>query len=562
EFSIKDLATNKEKYLKAVIEELKRRGFFKVNSPVKLYDNVLVGRKRTHPRKANATSTAPPSVEPDATHEDYDHYQEYVDLLQFNPNLILYGPPGTGKTFSVEKIIEAFEYDRTEEETTFQELTEQGRVRFVTFHQSFSYEEFVEGLRPMTNDNESGQSHGLKYEVKPGILRQMANKAVISQLQEDFEGNQLQHIGESSTVWKVSLGSRGKEEEVYKDCIQSNTIAIGWLPGEDLHNWSKQDIYQALEKENTNGSDRPTNDSDTIYKFVNEIQIGDVVLVFASVNSIRAIGVVTGAYYRDETKPNYYFHRRKVSWLKIFDQPFEILKYNDNVRLTLKTVYKLTRIEFSDIKEMLQIDEAENKKPKSAALPHFLIIDEINRGNISKIFGELITLIEKDKRDKIKVQLPYSQSTFSLPANLYIIGTMNTADRSIALLDTALRRRFAFKELEPDVEVIKNNDPFVDDDIDLALLLERLNEQITQKIDRDHRIGHAYFLDVYHLKQLKLIWYYQILPLLMEYFYNDGKAIASIVTSNFIDENSAQIKWIEHDERFKQAIVNVQNQKL
>jgi 5-methylcytosine-specific restriction protein B len=561
DFAIKDHATNKEKYLRAVIDGIQKKGYFKVISPIKLYDNILVGRKKTKRRSTSSTVSVPvPVLDSDHEMEDYDEYQDYVELLKFSPNLILYGPPGTGKTYSVEKIIEAFEYDRTNEAKTFQTLNEEGRIRFVTFHQSFSYEEFVEGLRPVTTTEEEIQEGGgvnLKYTVQPGILRQIANKAVISQLQKEFKKDELKNLNESSNIWKVSLGARGKEESVYNDCISSETIAIGWLAEHNLEGWNKRKIYEKLKAGDTGWSENPTNDADSINKFVNEIQIGDIVLIFASVTSIRAVGVVEGDYFRDESKSYGYPHRRKVTWLKTFETPIDILRYNGNVRLTMKTIYELSRIKFSDIKEMLEMKDDNDLQTESEALPHFLVIDEINRGNISKIFGELITLVEKDKRDKVKLQLPYSQSIFSLPSNLYLIGTMNTADRSIAILDTALRRRFVFKELEPNSEVIRADNPIIEDDIDLANLLDTINERIAQRVDRDHRIGHSYFLNIYDLNQLKIVWYYQILPLLMEYFYNDGEAIAEVVTDAFIDKRTSQIKWISSDSEFKNAILQV-----
>lgn len=172
------------------------------------------------------------------------------------------------------------------------------------------------------------------------------------------------------------------------------------------------------------------------------------------------------------------------------------------------------------------VSELSNDQLKSLTPGFYIVIDEINRGNISKIFGELITLLEKDKRlggeNPLIVTLPYSGEPFAVPPNLYIIGTMNTADRSIALLDVALRRRFAFIEVEPDPEKLQNK---VIEGINLAELLKTLNDRITAVKDRDHRIGHSYFLNANDLETLHQVWYYEILPLLMEYFYNDWETI-------------------------------------
>lgn len=172
---------------------------------------------------------------------------------------------------------------------------------------------------------------------------------------------------------------------------------------------------------------------------------------------------------------------------------------------------------------------------------YVLIIDEINRGNISKIFGELITLIEDDKRE-MEVELPYSKRNFSIPKNLYIIGTMNTADRSIALMDVALRRRFTFIEMMPRLDLIE--DVVVSSseiDLNLSELLEKLNEFIRNEIDRNHQIGHSYFLKVANanpedrLPLLNFIWNYQIFPLLLEYFYSQNDKLLSFLNP-FIDE--------------------------
>ena len=164
---------------------------------------------------------------------------------------------------------------------------------------------------------------------------------------------------------------------------------------------------------------------------------------------------------------------------------------------------------------------------------YLIIIDEINRANIAKVFGELITLIEDDKRlgedSEITVRLPYSQEEFGVPENLYVLGTMNTADRLIALLDIALRRRFTFVEFLPDPSLLGTVE-----DIDLEVLLTRLNQCITALLGRDYQIGHSYFINVKDVTELHLVWYRRIIPLLQEYFYNDAERLQAVLGDRFV----------------------------
>lgn len=311
--------------------------------------------------------------------EERWEFQKMKELdKEFDKNLILYGPPGTGKTYnSVIYAVAICDGKPVDEPTDYaavmsryNELKKAGRISFTTFHQSYGYEEFIEGIKPIIDENKQD----IGYTIEPGVFKKFCDNA--------------------KSITRTSTG------------IESTVI-----------------------EENTE--------------------------------------------------------------------------------------------------------------------PYVFIIDEINRGNISKIFGELITLIESTKRagmpEAASAILPYSGDEFSVPSNVYILGTMNTADRSIALMDTALRRRFQFVEMMPDSDVLRKIHADKVEDLDVAAMLDKINERIEYLYDREHTIGHAFFTDLKDdatLEKLQSIFEKSVIPLLQEYFYEDYQKIQLVLGDNAKSDDS------------------------
>ena len=433
-------------------------------------------------------------------------------------NQILYGPPGTGKTYnSVLKamsIIDNTEYKDVSEEqysalkTRFDELKQAGQIEFVTFHQSYSYEEFVEGIKPYIPEWGTTDNTEVRYIGENGIFKRICKKAESPIIKSN--DNNLE-LNDNPKIWKVSLMKTG-ENDIRKDCMENNRIRIGF------------DKYGETINDETIFDD---GGSRVLSAFIDKMEIGDIVLSCYSEKTIDAIGVVTSEYKWNNDFPQYKRYR-EVKWLAK-GLNHNILKINNGTKFTLGTVYQLNNMSLKDVLDIVDEQEQVTSYKDNDKL-YILIIDEINRGDVSKIFGELITLIEEDKRVgnkyQMKTTLPYSKESFGVPNNLYIIGTMNTADRSIALLDTALRRRFDFEEIMPRPELLGGK---VVEGINLQTLLTRVNERITNKYDRNHQIGHSYLMGVNTKEQLERAYKNRILPLLNEYFYNESKTVAEIL---------------------------------
>lgn len=406
-----------------------------------------------------------------------------TDKPKFPLNQILYGPPGTGKTYNTVlkamSIINHENYDDADDatyqnlKTKFDDLKRQHRIEFVTFHQSYSYEEFVEGIKPdLDKDN-------LIYRKSEGIFKKICKNA-------------------SKNLYKL------KTNETI------NTISF-------------KDVMDAFKEKYPEGSD-----------LLNLLNIS-----YDDNNFIFHFGRQEQDRKIDLSKIEQLFNQNKH-----YNTSIEFNKdYEGNI--SLKGYYHNFYKELLNIKNTLEDEQqlsVENNNEyviDENAPKYVLIIDEINRGNISKIFGELITLIESDKRKgaqhELKVSLPYSSDDelFGVPKNLYIIGTMNTSDRSIASIDIALRRRFKFVEMMPKPEklVDKNNQPLTVDGINLQNILETLNNRISYLLDRDHQIGHSYFMNwsKYNMTTFKGVWFDSILPLLNEYFYSDWDKLQAIL---------------------------------
>lgn len=413
------------------------------------------------------------------------------DMNSIPLNTILYGPPGTGKTFHtvnkalkiiLEKNIEGLERRQLKE--LYDDFVKDGRIIFTTFHQSLSYEDFIEGIKPLPPANEKSP---IQYAIEDGIFKKMVRKA-------------------SQTEHKI-IQFEGERNELTKDLFRELYRSLA----DSLPNTKSENSSVVLE----------TKEKNKFGLYVNTAGSITVRPLSGKTNMSVAHSELEAVLF-DKKNPTYPSYENPI------------------------------------INKILEGQQISSEQVDNRKKNYVIIIDEINRGNISQIFGELITLIETDKRlgnkEELTVTLPYSKASFGVPNNVYIIGTMNTADRSVEALDTALRRRFVFEEMIPapekitEIRIQKNLSEKIDD-IDLQDVLKTINLRIEKLIDRDHAIGHSYFLDCVDIDDLRQAFYKNIIPLLQEYFFHDYAKIGLILGPGFVQIKDEKVAFaqFEHD---------------
>lgn len=433
--------------------------------------------------------------------------------------------------------------DRDEKKAKFDEYVKDGQIVFTTFHQSYGYEEFVEGIKPMMNNEANSQE--IQYEIKDGIFKDICNRAL-----ENYENSNL-----NTEELREKIKLREKVEKFLNRLLETN---------------------EPISK--TKGGNF----------FINSFNNNTIEIYSEDVERFDGIFKLSLSTFITLLKSNIEFNSAVEMFKKVFDRDYADRTHTYYFNLVNK---------FKEYEKQAVLKTEDNKISSNSLNSYIIIIDEINRGNVSKIFGELITLIEPSKRigesEELKVTLPYSGKKFGVPKNVYILGTMNTADRSITSLDTALRRRFEFVEMMPDPDLLKNvfickdvenpnkDEDYLGDDAKtegfaeiLQNILISINKRIEFLLDREKTIGHAFFMSeavkfnkdnwckpdeyeedwyVLSISKLKSIFQNKIIPLLQEYFYNDYALISAVLNDN------GMIEKCEKDDKYLQKIKNLDN---
>ena len=452
-------------------------------------------------------------------------------------NTILYGPPGTGKTYTTidhaVRIAAPDSYTEKDHESNkkvYDVLVKDGQIVFTTFHQSLCYEDFIEGIKPSADGGSM-----ITYSVEDGIFKQMAINAA------------FEFVSETDSDASRSLDF----SYVYDKLLDEVSEAIG---GDDhyklqLKAGSEIEIIDITSATNfliqhMNGSRTYTVSRKRLEKLYLDLPALDEI---SNINEeIRKVigGSNASAYWAVLKK---------------------LRSYNSGLRLPVQGKTYSYEEKAAAVEKLLPEEIVFTGREKA----YILVVDEINRGNVSQIFGELITLIEEDKRygnqEGLSCLLPYSRTRFFVPPNLYIIGTMNTADRSVEALDTALRRRFSFQEMMPDYGLQGVNKEI--GGFDLSQVLSTINRRIEKLYDRDHQIGHSYLLKINSTGDLMRVFRDSIIPLLQEYFYGNYEKMGLVLGSGFIEKQKEDkvrfAKFTSDDqEYYERNIFNIKRESL
>ena len=396
---------------------------------------------------------------------------QYTKLLSLKKNIILQGAPGTGKTYNTAALAlsicgETIPEKHEDVMKRYEELQKEGRIGFCTFHQSMDYEDFVEGIKPNTDESDS-----ITYEVEPGIFKTLSNKA-----RENYEDT-LKTI----EVLQKQKSIQDKINDFLQDALEKRTEFLTRLGYKFIiTEITDKKITVSITTENNIATGEPIKNSTPTTSLSELTELLEKEVVLNKIGDIPA-----------------YFNR--------------------------KTILSRDYYTFYIANEINKIRTKNVNVQKTELQNYVLIIDEINRCNVSKIFGELITLLESDKRiggnHPIKVTLPYSKESFGVPSNLYIIGTMNTTDRSVGSIDYAVRRRFAFVTLKANKQILV--DKYGEESKQVKLFdyvytfLNDDKKHPDMDID-DLMVGHSYFM-ADDDNELKLKLEYEIIPLIREY---------------------------------------------
>jgi 5-methylcytosine-specific restriction endonuclease McrBC GTP-binding regulatory subunit McrB len=517
--------------------------------------------------------------------------KETIFMSKAPLNQILFGPPGTGKTYhTMSKALEIVgvnvaALDRKAIKKEYEKRVLEGQIVFTTFHQSMNYEDFIEGIKPNMDNDENEQ---IRYRIEDGILKRLSRKAVAEYYRSDISKKEK----DSTPIDRLQL-----YDEAWNRLAQD--VQNNLDNGKPLTLYSSSGKPLVVIKINGQGNllVKPKSDNAEDYT----VSYSRTQKLFEAYPNLKAVKNIDKEFRQIIGGANSTTYWCVIDYLNnwIEKKAQEDLPVLDAVHINE------TLVKFDN--QIVKANTGINIKP------YVLIIDEINRGNVSKIFGELITLIEKDKRlgrdEALEVTLPYSKERFGIPANLYVIGTMNTADRSVEALDTALRRRFSFEEILPNPSLLSGaslywkllwdykDAPWDDADfaareenllgmlgaddelrgarqdiwdtmekegidpkqstyfdaysfngIDLQKILKTINKRIEVLKDRDHQIGHAYFMHVNHLNDLMAVFRDNIIPLLQEYFFGDYYKIQLVLGNGFIKSTSTEIKFAIDDE--------------